>query len=325
LTAWAFFGQVEHDFTNNISLVAGLRYNNEHRKYTVDYTRSPSAGHIIAGQVEDDALIPSVSVNFKPASTVLLYAKYSEGYQAPGFTYSPGQQSRGDISFDAERLHAYELGAKTSMFDQRLALNAAAFFYDYNGMQIRSIVGVGLSRVSNAASARIKGVELDAIVALPSGFSLSGYIAYLDARYADFCQPISGGDPIADDPLCAPGFADRSGNRLNMAPPWSFGLSVAHESRLSDVGVLNASASLTFSDESFYLSSANERGLEIHSWVNLVAKAGVTFYGGPQLFVFGRNLTDDRYASTSQRGSPTIVGSNFNEPRTYGAGIAYRF
>jgi iron complex outermembrane receptor protein len=201
----------------------------------------------------------------------------------------------------------------------------AAFYYDYSDMQIRSTVGVGVTRVDNAASAVVQGIEADFDPDLPSGFSFGLHATYLDATYEAFCQPISGGDPQGADPLCAAGIANRSGNRLNQAPEWSGGARIAYETPVGSLGTLNASVTYDFATSIYYVSSANEDIASSGDWGSFGARLGLEFGDGPEVFVFGRNLTDERYLAYSARINAGILYQSFNDPRTYGVGVRYRY
>ena len=97
----------------------------------------------------------------------------------------------------------------------------AGFYYDYSDLQVRSVFSTARIVVNNAASSRIKGAEASLVVEPVEFLTLGGQLTYLDAKYSAFCEPITAGSPQGADPLCAAGFADRSGNRLNQAPKWS--------------------------------------------------------------------------------------------------------
>ncbi len=325
LTAWAIFSQMEFDLTDRLTLVGGLRYNNEKRDFTVDYRGAPTPGPLLTGRVSDEKLIPSVGVNFKVNPDFLLYGKVSQGYQAPGFNFAPGATATAANTFDAETLWAYEVGAKTQFFDRRATLNVAGFWYDYKDIQIRSTVGVGLTRVDNAAAATLKGIEASLNLTLAEGLTLGAQATYLHARYGRFCQPISGGDPQGADPLCSPGLADRAGNRLNLAPTWSGGLSLGYVTELGNAGKLSASTTYDFASSIFYTGAANEPMLKSGSWGSLGARLGFQFRNGPEIFVYGKNLTDKRYLAFIGRVAPTSAPEVMNDPRTYGIGISYHF
>lgn len=325
MTAWALFAQAEYDLTEQLTLVGGLRYNSERRDYSIDYSKAPVPGPLFTGTIKDSKVIPSIGVNFKASSDVLLYAKVSNGYLAPGFNFLPGKTSQAANTFNAESLWAYEVGAKTQFLDRRATLNIAGFWYDYKDIQIRSTVGVGLTRVDNAAQARLRGLEGSLDFRVGGGFSIGAQATYLDATYTKFCQPISGGDPQAADPLCSAGLADRSGNRLNQAPKWSGGFTADYRGEIGDAGTLSANLSYSFSSSIFYLGAANEAQLASGEFHDLSGRIGFQLANGPELYVYGNNLTDKRYRSLTARIAPTSISQTINAPRTYGIGVRYSF
>jgi len=324
LTAWAVFGQVEVDLADRLTLVTGLRHDRENRDFTIDYRGAPVPGRLLSGKVTDSVLIPSLGLSYRASADLLLYAKASRGYQPPGFNFAPGAATTVANTFRPETLWAYEAGGKAQLMDRRVAIDAAAFLYDYSDIQIRSTIGLGLTRVDNAASARLAGVEASIAARLPRGFSIRARGAYLHARYRTFCQAISAGDPQGGDPLCAPGWADRSGNRLNLAPRWSGGLGLEYARQLS-AGRLSASLAYEASGGVFYVGAANEPQLRAGAWGMLGGEAAFQVKDGPEVFAYGRNLTDQRFLSFAARVAPASAFLVLNEPRTYGGGIRYRF
>lgn len=325
LIAWALFSQMEFDLVEQLTAVAGLRYNIELRDFTIDYRNAAVPGSLHVGRISDEVLIPSLSVVYRMDPEVLFYAKASRGYQAPGFNFAPGATATAVNTFDAETLWAYEIGAKTQLFDRRITFNAAAFYYDYTNIQIRSTVGLGLSRVDNAAAAVLQGVEASLSANLPRGFSIGSQATYLHARYRQFCQAVSAGEPQSTDALCGPGLADRSGNRLNLAPTWSGGINIRYATQVGQAGRLSANTTYDFSSGVFYVGAANEPELSSGSWGVFGARLGFQVTNGPEFFVYGRNLTDDRFRTFTARVAPTSIFEVVNDPRTFGVGIGYRF
>ncbi len=324
LTAWALFTQAEFDLAEKLTLAGGLRYDHEHRDFTIDYRGAPVPGRYLSGEIKDDAWIPSLTLMYRPASEVQFYAKASRGYQPPGFNFAPGAQSTSINTFGAETLWAYEVGAKTGFADKRVTLNVTAFHYDYSDIQIRSTVGLGLTRVDNAASASMHGVEVSLSARLPGGFTIGGQVTYLDSRYREFCQPISAGEPQYADPLCSPGVADRSGNRLSLAPTWSGGAELSYNAQLGSI-MINASTAYDFSTSVFYVGAANEPVVSSGSWGKLRARIGLKMRNAIEFFVYGRNLTDERFLEFAARVAPTSLFEAVNEPRTVGVGVGYRY
>ncbi|MBK6703784.1 MAG: TonB-dependent receptor [Caulobacteraceae bacterium] len=253
---------------------------------------------------------------------MLLYAKYSEGYQAPGFNGFPGRLVPPN-TFYAENLDAFELGIKSQFFDRALTFNAAAFHYEYSDLQVRGTPGPGLTDIRNAAGATIDGVEASVVLRANEYLSFTGNLTYLDARYDEFCELIGGGSPVGADPLCDATHADRSGNRLSLAPEWTGGVNANLEVPMGSI-TLRGNLGYSFETNSFF-TSVNEDVLSTGGWERIDARLGVGFADGLEVYAFGRNLSDDRYTGYGLRALPNLAPVTFNDPRTYGVGIRYHF
>ncbi len=329
LKAWALFGQMEFDLTEQLTLVGGLRYNSESRDFSIDY-RPIGSTTFIQGKIKDEKLIPSVGVNFKATDDILVYAKASQGYQAPGFAGLPGAASTTANTFDAETLWAYEAGVKSQFLDRRVTLNVAGFYYDYKDLQVRQVIGVGVIGIQNAANATVKGFEANLSVTPIEGLTLSGQVTYSDAKYKDFCETLSAAVPQAGDPLCvtAPGAlpqANRSGNRLNQAPKWSGGLSLDYRTQVADAGELSANVGYSWESNNFF-SAGNESMLSTGGWSRLDARLSFTIgEDGPEIYIYGKNLTNELFVTYAQRALPNLAPVIYNDPRTYGIGVRYKF
>lgn len=331
LDAYAAFGQFEYDLTPRLAAVAGLRFNHEKRDFTTDYRTSRAAGTgaafaglRTAGSLKDDVWLPSIGLNLKATPDILLYAKASQGYQAPGFNFAPGPFVGADI-FDAEKLWAYEAGIKSQFLDRRATLNVAGFYYDYTSIQIRSVTAPGVTTVDNAASATLKGIEAELTIRPTEAFTLSGQVAYVDARYGAFCQPISAGTPQANDPSCATGIADRSGNRLNQAPKWSGGVNLNYEAPVTANATLKANVGYSLESSVFYTTANETPAANPDGWRRLDARLALAFDHGLEVYAYGRNLNDNRYIGQVFRLSAVAVLGAISEPRTYGIGLKYKY
>lgn len=328
LEAFAAFAQVEFDITEAITVIGGIRYNDETRDFTVDYTNAPIPGNFVAGTVSDSTVLPMATINFQVRPNVLAYAKFSQGYQAPGFGFVPGPTAPAN-TFDAEFLDAYELGLKSQFLDDRVTLNAAGFYYDYDDLQVRTQIREGEVGITNAASATVTGIEVELVVHLTNQLTLSAHGAWLDATYDSFCESVTAGSLQLDDPPCVPlgasmpTGADRSGNYLNNSPESSGGASIEYSTRVSDRMMLSFSSTYTLQDTSF-LQASNGIG-QSGGWDRLDARLNLEFDNGLNVYAYGRNLTDDRYCGFCLHQNALILSQAISDPRTYGIGASFQF
>ena len=75
---------------------------------------------------------PMITAAFDATPDMHFYAKYSTGYRAGG----ANARSATFRAFGPETVKAYEIGAKTDLFDHLARLNLAAYLMDRKGTQI---------------------------------------------------------------------------------------------------------------------------------------------------------------------------------------------
>ncbi|HEY2359362.1 MAG TPA: TonB-dependent receptor [Phenylobacterium sp.] len=102
-----------------------------------------------------------VDLDWTPDPDTLVYAKYSRGYKAGGFsTFTIAANP----TTDKETVDAYEIGLKKT-FERVFQLNAAAFFYDYKNDQIPLAVqnsqGLVANQLFNLKSVHVTGFEIE--------------------------------------------------------------------------------------------------------------------------------------------------------------------
>jgi iron complex outermembrane receptor protein len=342
IKSWALFGQFEYDFNDRLTGVAGVRYTNEHRDWTIDTRIGAPPGPIATGTIMDDAVTPTVGLNFKFRPDVLMYIKASEGYQAPGFnsgangTVLADLLSRGQpLTFSAENLWAYEAGVKSQFMDRRVTLNVSAFYYDYKHLQVRSSIppppsgGIGAVIINNAANSKIKGIEAMLEARITEHWTIGGQATLLDATYSEFCQGVSAGTPQGSNPSCTlPNgntalAAERAGNKLNQAPDTSGGLMLDYKRPWLGAGTISANLKYSWESNSYY-TSTNELGARSGGWTRVDARIGFQTKHGVELYAYGRNLGDKHYVSWVTRVTPTATLVSLSDPRTYGVGLRYK-
>ena len=227
----SFFGDFTYDFTPQISLSLGGRYTIDKRDskifkgnflgVTSEFGGTPTAFRAPSTNFSGSAVFrqfsPRASLTYKPNENHMIYASYSQGFKGGGFdprgaaTSAPISQGavRSDqdiynyLLFRPETVNTYEIGWKGSGFDHRLTWAVDGFYSDYTDVQVPGSVGCTINGrpnfcgiTTNAAKARIKGVELETTAVLARGFAgagsainLTGTLGYIDARYLRFIGP----------------------------------------------------------------------------------------------------------------------------------------
>lgn len=121
----------------------------------------------------------------------MVYASYSRGYRAGtmnGLSYSSAAQ----VYFvEPEEVDAYEVGFKSTLFDNTLQLNGALFYYDYIGQQGQVVDGTATAFLVSL-DGEITGAEMDATYVASDTLTLKASLGVLDTEYDDGKCPAGG-------------------------------------------------------------------------------------------------------------------------------------
>ena len=277
-------------------------------------------------------------VNYELTPETLLYATVGTGFRGGGLEASGNApQYR---QYQPETVTNYEIGAHSSLMGGKLYLSATAFNMDYKDLQVSSIVLNPLTNqvsavTTNAATARLRGVELEAVIRPSRADRISGFISYLDAKIRSFptaSDNLSSGSgnynaittAFGNLPLPSTVIRDVSGNELPNAPKWSGRISYAHIFDMGNAGKITPSVdfyvqSRTFSDIQNYVQS--RRASYTKTDLNLRYE---TSDGQLSVTAFVNNLENERVPNNLV----TVWSSttaNYDPPRTYGVRLGMQF
>lgn len=238
-SAWAVFSEATYEITGHVSVTGGLRYSNERKD--IDNTGGqyvlgtpllvPHTSYDYTDRVRYDAWTPKVSLQSTVLPDVLLYVSTTRGFKSGGFNASSNQAG---LAFKPELAWSYEGGLKQTLASGHARLNAALFHTDYQNLQIQSIVRPGFLDITNAASAAITGIEIEAD-ATSRALQVAGHVSWLDARYDRYLAAGPGSFT-----------ADAAGHRLNNAPEWSGGGSAVYEVATGGAGFASLRSDLAW-------------------------------------------------------------------------------
>jgi len=137
--SYAAFFEGEWHFTDALSAFAGIRYTRDEKDYTFWSLRLGSGTYQVPETIVRktwDDISPRIGLKYQPAENVMLYATVAQGFKSGGFNARPGSVTVAQRPYDPEELWSYEVGFKSELGGRRVRLNGAAFFYDYEDMQL---------------------------------------------------------------------------------------------------------------------------------------------------------------------------------------------
>jgi iron complex outermembrane recepter protein len=318
--AIAGFAQGTYNLTDTLSVTLGARYTSEQKSidqavYLYLLPNTPLGAPIVfSDETSFTAFTPKASVQWQPTPNVMTYLSATRGFKSGGFNFSSTDPAT--AGFDPETVWSYEAGAKTEWFDHRLRVNLTGFIYEYNNLQQFLATAPGVAVIANAASARVRGLELEILARPGWDLELGANFAYLDATYTNY--------PSAPVPqTLGPFSVDATGNTLAYAPPYNVSLfgkkswSVAADKTAFVRGEYLWIDKQYGEPTNYYLQA-----IPAHGIVNLTA--GVISDKGWEVDVWLRNATDEEYLIGTQDAGATFSGMP-GPPRTVGVRLSMKY
>lgn len=200
--SWAVFGQYDYTITDRWEVQLGLRYTDEEKDYEYYQTESfqdlgllyefSAATAPGLSTIDDKNLSGRLAVNYRPNDALMFFGSVARGFKSGGFNagFIDAALPLEGVPFDEEKLTAFELGAKSTLWDGRMRLNATAFYYNYEDLQALTFEGVS-NFISNASDADVWGAEAEVIVQATDRLQMQLGLGLLDAE-ADGINTSSG-------------------------------------------------------------------------------------------------------------------------------------
>jgi outer membrane receptor protein involved in Fe transport len=141
-----------------------------------------------------------LGIDWQATDNALIYGFYSRGYKPGGANPAIPTQFQADSAFDFEPefIDSFEIGFKTSLADNTMILNGAAFMYDYKGLQVARIKNN--TSLNENIDADVWGAEFEWVwqpEQLP-GLAIDAHYSYLNTEAkGESVDPTNreGGDP----------------------------------------------------------------------------------------------------------------------------------
>jgi len=310
-TTLAAFGQFEYELTPSFRAILGARYTDESRDFTQTVRFEEPGFEVplfsVNRQLDNRQFSWKIGGEYKTNSDALLYANVSTGFKSGGFNggflFDPAETE----PYLEETVTAYEVGFKTSFLDKLVTFNTAAFYYDYEDMQIFTLInsgGVPLNVLTNAGNGKIYGAEFELHTRLTDELNLQLALGLLNTELQDF-RSIGG--------------QDYSGNVLVLSPKVSFSGLAQYTIPLASRGAIVLQTDFNYQSEVFFDTANNPLLSQDGYWI---ANARVAYQGANgrwEVAGFVRNIGNEEYLTYAidlsdfgfnqqMRGAPRVFG-----------------
>lgn len=316
-TSFAVFGQFNYAITETLTATVGARMTWEEKegrfggfKLDPGPGRPPPLGAVdydVRASEEWEAFTPRFALSWQAADNILIYGSAARGYKSGGFQGISGTAAGASTPYDPEYAWGYELGAKTAWWDNKLQLNLSLFRTEYEDLQVSTLVPLCCVVVSNAATARIQGAELEFIMRPAEGLQIDGSYAYLDAVFTDYVV----------------GATNNTGKTVPRSPRNKFNIGVQYA---FDIGEWRAKARVDYAVQSkMYFDASNIPNQTQPGFDNFDARFTLTAPDGDwSVSLWGKNLGDElvrTYATNYPLHQQLLVP--YMPPRTYGLTLSF--
>jgi iron complex outermembrane receptor protein len=357
----AGYANVTYPITDSLRATAGLRLSSDTLKMVNEEVRGPSDRPDYAYEVfEEKYDDPDYKIGFEfdLSEDSMLYADYSTSYRV---------QSMAGGGVDSERppeeLKAYSAGVKNRFMDNRLQVNVAAYYYDYQNYACGDMVTGWWPgdqslveayergeyqpmsdetepdpNASGYGHGEMMGFDIQSTFVITPKDVLSLTVNYLKSEWTDLTfdyeydyGPIGmgfgppGGPvfPIDVEPLETVSY---NGLPMTAAPEWTVNGNYSHRFSLPNGGELEAKVNAQYKTE-YNLSWRLTKDYPLcyqEAFATYGANLTYTSPGGSwSLSAYGRNLTN--YAEKRMYFGEPVYQMSVGNPRTYGAVITARF
>lgn len=306
------FANAQFELFDNLSVIAGIRWNQETKDAAVTYVLPRAQCSVLQGTCPTGTqpFNPATetngftdSVRFRNLSPKLglqyefgagqVYGHWSRGYRSGGYNFritnvavfNRAFAATGNLFFDEEKVDNYEIGGKFQTADSSFTFNVAAYMTKVGNMQREVNLadpGAGVvQNILNTADATITGFEAEARMRVSQSLAFTANIGIIEAEYDRVLFDISGDGLINDTDLAL---------SLPRVPPITVGAGLIHELELGNSTVLTR-VNYQYRDEAAYTD-------DNLGWLNSLSnlEANITWetpVDGLSLSLYGRNLLDE--------------------------------
>jgi iron complex outermembrane recepter protein len=333
--SYAAFGDANYAFTPEWKLSVGARYTKEDKSGHSEVNDTSGLSPDLAAEYSHSwrAFNPKATLQFEPNSKVLTYATVASGFKSGGYDLSGTTSEALATPFQPEKVVSYELGIKLSAPEDRLVINAAAYYAKYKDLQVQELQNL-ITVTGNAGVANIPGFELEATFNPVQWLTLMGNYSYMNAKYTKYVQ-----DP-ADD---------FTGKQIPFDAKfhYSLGADLHFSSPHFVPGLLRVGGDVSYQGKKSFVNANDEysfitNNTKIRGLVNLHAN-WTSMDQRWEVALWGNNVNNKRYIinatdltafyatvpeffATDAAGNPLnkMYVGDWNTPRMYGLTVTFR-
>jgi iron complex outermembrane recepter protein len=331
-TSKSVFGQADYTVMDVLTLTAGIRYTKDFKIAPNGVNCTIAAGvcvtpntYVAPSPFKGNKTTWRLGAKWDVSDQSNIYASVAQGYKAGGFNSPPF------TTYEPESILAYEIGTKNRFLDNTLQFNASAFYYDYTNFQVNSAVVINnalRTLISNAGSATVKGVEIEAVIQPVKNFRVDASAGYLKTNFDSLKEAY---DAVTRTRI------DLTGNDLPRAPEWTWRVSARYDIPVGS-GTVTPSATIQTQSDQFFSEFNNKvftvGATTVTRYVPLkqdgyaMLSASLRYAAANDRWyveAFGQNLGNKTVLVSGGLNQGNIPTGSYAPPRVYGVKVGGKF
>jgi outer membrane receptor protein involved in Fe transport len=239
----AAFGEITVNVVGGLKANLGARIEHSVVEHQHQISAGPTNGLTYADQhLADEVgnpITPRVGLTYQYTENDMVYVSAAKGYRAGGGNGAtaignplcgPSLAALGlsvvPSSFTSDSLWSYELGAKDSLFNHRLAIEGSVFYIDWTNIQTQVMLpSCAEVFTANRGKAVSRGFDLQIASIIADGLKVGANVGYTDAYYPNAALGAPSGGVV---PLL-----NAAGDKLPYVLPWTASANIEYSRDVS--------------------------------------------------------------------------------------------
>lgn len=311
--SYAGFTHGEFNLTSQAKVFAGIRYTHDEKDIT-EANNFVNHGTPLTHGASWAKVTYEVGASYQLGEDSNAYLKYATGFKSGGFAAASLAPP-----FNPETDTNLEAGLKGLYFDRRLQAQIAAFHMDYKDLQVNQVIGA-VAAITNAAKARINGVEVELVAVPTPDLRAEVNATWLDAKFQQFLT--------ADSARPSLGVLNLAGNVMPWAPRLSYSVGLYYTLPVRAPGTLTLGGRYYWKSKTYF----TEFNLPV-SGQGAVGRVDLSlnYESQDKLWeagLFARNLTNEEVVQRSRTVSALLNSASLGQldpGRDIGVSLRRRF
>ena len=191
LNSYSAFAELTYALGESTRITAGIRYTGDNREFTgttVAFNGNTSTTTTTAATPASQSFNKPtwrLSIDHRFSPELMMYASYNRGFRSGAFATGPVPVQQ----LQPELIDAYEIGLKSDLFDRKVRINLAGYYFDQSTVQVMQVIA-GVQNVYNAKGAKIYGIDGDVSLQVTDNLRLFGGFNWNRSRYKSFTDAV---------------------------------------------------------------------------------------------------------------------------------------